>query len=81
MPQEVVFTIGKIYLSLLLLPRCLFPSFHRGLFFYFFGFLEFLERIQAFLKLDSVPIRKISYDKTRPYQGTFKDVDKVMEGR
>ena len=62
-PKEVVFTIGKIYLSLLLLPRCLFPGFHQSTFFlFFFLFLEFLERIQAFFNLNSTPI----YDKPRP---------------
>ena len=38
----------------------------RHFFSFFFGFLEFLERIQAFLKLGSMSIRKISYDKPRP---------------
>ena len=64
-PQEVVFTIGQIYFSLLLLPRCLFPGFHQGTFFSFFSFfefLEFLERIQAFFNLNSAPIGRISQD-------------------
>ena len=34
--------------------------------FFFFGFLEFLERIQAFFNLNSAPIGRISYDKPRP---------------
>ena len=62
MLEEVVFTIGRIYFSLLLLPRRLFLGFHQGTFFYFiFGFLEFLERIQAFFNLNSALI----YDKPR----------------
>ena len=36
------FTIGRIYLSLLLLPRRLFPGFHQGTFFSFFSFFLFL---------------------------------------
>jgi hypothetical protein len=74
--KGVVFTIGKIYFSLLLLPRCLITRFSPRHIFYFFIFLSFFEffgRKQAFW---IVLLERVKHDMPRIQNDMLKDANR-----